>query len=92
MTVSGLRLVDEDAQPPRAEPNVLVRTLVVPPGAPWVQQRAAMLEARHSAPLPIESLVLSLMRLEGWRPGRPGRYAACYVLARDFAGRLTTTV
>jgi len=89
---SGLRLIDEPAVEPRPEPKVLVRTIPVPAGLPWDQDRAARLEARHSAPLPMQELVHRLQRLDPWRPSTAGRYVAFYVLARELTGRLDTTV
>jgi hypothetical protein len=88
----GLRLIAEPQRPPTPEPKVLVRTLTVPPGLPWDQNRAAQLEAMHSAPLPMADIVHQLQRLEGWRPGAAGRFAAFYVLARDLSGRLDAKV
>jgi hypothetical protein len=87
-----LRLIADDVGVPPLEPKVLARSIVIPPGLPWDQARAARLEARHGAPLPMAELAFQLRRIEGWRPGVPGRYAAFYVLARDLFGRLTTTV
>jgi hypothetical protein len=89
---SELRLIAEGAEPVRPPPEVLARSIVVPPGLPWDQAQAARLEARHGAPLPMADLAFQLKRLEGWRPGGPGRFAAFYVLARDLSGRLETTV
>jgi hypothetical protein len=71
-----------------AEPRVFVRVIATPPGLPWEQARTADLEARHGAPLPIAELLHRLQRLEGWRPGAPGRFAAFYVLAREVDGQL----
>jgi hypothetical protein len=99
---SNLRFMDDDtpaAEPPHAapspeppaEPNVFVRTLSTPPGLPWEQARVADLEARHGSPLPIAEVVYRLRRLEGWRPGSPGRFAAFYVLAAEVDGRLEAT-
>ena len=97
---SSLRFMDDDsaplpspiaaAEPPpeAAQPNVFVRTLSTPPGLPWEQGRVADLEARHGSPLPIAEVVYLLRRLDGWRPGSPGRFAAFYVLANEVDGRL----
>jgi len=64
-------------------PTVFVRTMSVPAGAPWDQARAAALEARVGAPLPLGEVVYQLKRLEPWALGRPARYAACYVRAKE---------
>lgn len=74
------RLIDGAAPKP---PTVFVRTLSTPPGAPWDQARAAALEARVGAPLPLSEVVYRLKRLDAWSPGRPSRYAACYVRAQE---------
>jgi hypothetical protein len=99
----GLRLVDEDepsATPPGGsspetsseleDPKVFVRTLTVPPGWPWEQARTADLDARHGSPLPAAEVIYQVKRLTGWSPGRPGRFAAFYVLAKDVGERLET--
>lgn len=66
---------------PEADPNppVLARTVETPRGLPWDQARAARLEAGRVAPLPIETMMLKLQRLEPWRHGAKGRFAALYV-------------
>lgn len=96
----SLRLVDEDegpdAPPPsteppsEAEPKVFVRALTAPPGWPWEQARSADLDARHGSPLPAAEVIYQVRRLGGWSPGRPGRFAAFYVLAREVGERLET--
>lgn len=80
-------LIDMAAEAPKPTappPQVFVRALVTPPGPPWEQARAARLDARHGAPLAIAELVHQVRRLERWAPGRPGRYGAFYVRAREF--------
>ena len=64
-------------------PTVFVRTISTPAGAPWDQARAAALEARVGAPLPLNDVVYQLKRLDGWTFGRPARYAACYVRSNE---------
>ena len=68
--------IADEAEPKaeRPQPQVLVRVIVTPPGAPWEQARAAKLDAQHGAPLPISELIHQLRRLAPWAPGRPGRY------------------
>jgi len=78
----------EVERPEAAEPKVFVRTISTPPGLPWEQGRVADLEARHGSPLPIGEVLYRVRRLEGWRPGSPGRFAAFYVLAGEVGGRL----
>lgn len=73
-------------------PQVFVRAFSTPPAAPWEQGRAAALQARHGAPLPISDLVHRVKRLEGWAPGATGRYAAFYVRAAEFTGPFETRV
>jgi hypothetical protein len=90
--MSDFRLLDGEAPPPADAPKVLTRTIQAPAGLPWDQYRAADLEARHGAPLPIGEIVYRLQRLEPWRPGAAARYGAFYVLARELTGRLDTTV
>ena len=74
------RLIDRATPKP---PTVFVRTLSAPPGAPWDQARAAALEARVGAPLPLSEVAYRLRRLDPWSPGRPSRYAVCYVRAQE---------
>jgi len=80
------RLETELAEEQAARPHVLARSFSVPAGLPWVQQRAAELEAQHGAPLPISEVLHRLRRLNSWAPGRPGRYAAFYVRRREYNG------
>jgi len=67
-----------------AMPHIFVRALSTPPGAPWEQARAARLDSRHGAPLPLAELMHQVRRLDRWAPGQPGRYAAFYIRAREF--------
>jgi len=93
-----LSLIDaaiEAGNAPPAEPRppgVFSRLVVVAPGWPWDQSRAARLEAGHAAPVPIAQLQLQLRRLSPWRSGEPGRFAACYVRAAELSERLVETV
>jgi hypothetical protein len=82
------------ARPPEAPPapQVLVRTFTIPAGLPWDQTRAAQLEARHGAPLPIGEVLHRLKRLEGWGLTRSARFAVFYVRRRDYSGPFETTV
>lgn len=92
---SGLRLVDAEAAEPILEPvgpKVFARSISAPPGPPWDQARAARLEARLGAPLPLGEVVFRLYRLEAWGFGRVARYAAAYVRARDIKTALDTVV
>jgi hypothetical protein len=89
----------ETVAPPEASPEagpeppqVFVRTFTTPVGLPWDQARAAQLEARHGAPLPIAELAHQLRRLEGWSYARPGRFAVFYVRRRDFKQPFETTL
>lgn len=81
----------DDGPTPKA-PTILSRTIAVPPGPPWDQARAADLEARLGAPLPIGELKYKLKRLSTWSPQRPGRFAAFYLRAADYAGPFETVV
>lgn len=67
-----------------APPQVFVRALTTPPGLPWEQARAARLDARLGAPLPIAELLHQVRRLDRWGFGQPGRYGAFYVRAREY--------
>lgn len=88
-----LREIDpEVAEAGAKPPQVFVRALVTPPGAPWEQARAARLDARHGAPLPVSELLHQVRRLDRWGPGRSGRYAAFYVRAREFREPFEATV
>lgn len=60
-------------------PQVFIRPLTIPPGLPWDQNRAARLESEQAAPLDISQLAVRLKRLEAWRPGQVGSFAALYI-------------
>ncbi|MFZ3004789.1 MAG: hypothetical protein WA047_01350 [Phenylobacterium sp.] len=86
---------DEDVAPPlgaSAAPQVLLRVITTPPGMPWEQTRAAQLEVRHGAPLPIADLMHKMMRMRRWSPGQPGRFAVFYIRAREFREPFETVV
>jgi hypothetical protein len=92
---SPLRLVEETEAPGAdapAPPKVFVRQIATPAGPPWDQDRAARLEARLGAPMPIAEVAWRLRRLEPWRPGAGGRFAAFYVRAGEVGDGLTSTV
>jgi len=82
----------EDVPPADIQPQVFMRVFTTPPGAPWEQMRAASMEVRHGAPLPIADLMFRVRRLESWRPGGPGRYAAFYIRSRDYRVPFETEV
>jgi len=65
-------------------PKVFVRAIVMPPATPWEQVRAANMEARHGAPVPISELLHRVKRLAPWAPGRPGRFGVFYVRAKEY--------
>lgn len=66
------------------QPLDLFHTLVLaPPGAPWVQQRAARVAAELEAPLAVEALETSIVRLDRWAPDQPARLAIGYLRATD---------
>jgi hypothetical protein len=73
-------------------PQVFTRAFTVPSGWPWEQARAAQLEARHGAPLPIADLMHQVKRLGAWAPGQSAKYAAFYVRAREFEDAFETSV
>jgi hypothetical protein len=70
------RISDESGGPP--PPSIFAKAIATPPGLPWDQARAAEMEARRAAPLPMANLSLQLRRLEPWRFRQAGRYAAFY--------------
>jgi len=74
------------------DPNIFTRSFSVPAGLPWEQTRAAQLDARHGAPLPIEDAMSQIRRLDRWMPGRSGRFAAMYIRTRDFVGPFEANV
>jgi hypothetical protein len=91
--IAPLRLVDEEDEPIEPTgPTVFTRSISTPPGAPWDQARAAGLEARLGAPLPLGEVTYRLWRLDRWGFGRPARYAVCYVRSREVGDRFDTTV
>lgn len=90
--VEGADFTSSERAPPSVEPKVFVRTIAAPPGWPWEQQRAASLDARHGAPLPLGEVAMQLRRIEAWRPGQAARYAAFYVRRGEVRGRLETQV
>jgi hypothetical protein len=77
------RMHGEGATGSPPPPRVFVRSFTAPPALPWVQGKAADLEAQHGAPLPLKDVTYRLRRLEAWRPG-PGRFAAFYVRRAEF--------
>jgi len=83
-----------EAEPAAAgdHPQVFARAIVTPPAPPWEQNRAANLDARHGAPLPLSELIHRVRRLSGWAPGRPGRFAVFYVRTREFRAPFETKV
>lgn len=84
MNRSLFQTVDELASlEERPEAQVLLRGLSTPPAPPWDQARAADLEARLQSPLPADTVMWSLKRLETWRPGAPGRFVAGYARRGD---------
>lgn len=87
-----LRLVEEAVGSETSEDGqkVFARSFAVPPGAPWDQTRAAALEARASAPLPLGDLVYQVRRFDSWRPGRAAKFVAFYARTTDVAERLKT--
>lgn len=92
--LAALSFDDDPDSPTRegAEPQVFVRTFAIPAGLPWDQGRAARLEARHGAPLPIVELNHRLKRMGGWAPGRAGQFAVFYVRKADVISAFETTV
>jgi hypothetical protein len=64
----------------------LFHTIVqVPPGPPWVQQRAAEVAAELEAPLALEALEIAIVRLQPWKSNAPARLAIGYLRASDDA-------
>ncbi len=64
---------------PESLPDHFVEAFDVPMGLPWDQARAALLKARHSAPVATDEVLISLRRIEPWRSDRPAHYAAAYI-------------
>jgi len=59
------------------------RVLATPPGWPWDQSRAAMLEARHTSPVSNDGVNIIVRRLKGWALGDGGEFVAIYLRAGD---------
>ena len=77
------------AAPPRsAEPRAFVREIEVPPGAPWTQQRIALLDAEAGAPAALEMLLLAAARAGRWRFGQPACFAVGYARRQEAPGGL----
>jgi hypothetical protein len=90
--LAPLRLVEEDDGPPESpSPTIFVRSIAAPAGAPWDQRRAATLDAKLGAPLPLSEVVYKLWRLEAWAFRRPSRFAVAYVRAREIGDRFDAT-
>lgn len=93
-----LRLIEPVETSENLEPaqstnsKIFIRTLSVPPGAPWEQSRAARLDTRLGAPLPIGELVWRLQRLTPWRPGASSRWAVFYARIQDVGDRLSAAL
>lgn len=66
-------------------PEIFHTLIQVPPGPPWVQQRAAKVAAELEAPLAPETLDIAIARLEPWRPKAPARLAIGFLRASDEA-------
>lgn len=81
----------EPEAPAAPDAALFVKPITTRPALPWDQARAAALEARLNSPLPIAELAWQLRRLEPWRPGAPGRYAAIYARRDDVREGLTAT-
>jgi hypothetical protein len=90
--VAPLRLVENDDGPPEPPgPTIFARSIAVPAGAPWDQRRAATLDAKLGAPLPLSDVVYKLWRLDAWAFRRPSRFAVAYVRAREIGERFDAT-
>lgn len=74
-----------------ADPKPFVKVITTPSGLPWDQIRAARLEARVGAPLPLMQLAYQLKRLEPWGPSKAGRFAAAYIRSSEVKVALYTT-
>ncbi len=59
------------------------RVLATPPGWPWDQSRAAMLEARHTSPVSSDGVNIIVRRLKAWALGESGEFVAIYLRAGD---------
>lgn len=89
--MSSATVVRLDIEVERDAPRVFTRVISTPPGMPWDQTRAATLETRIGAPLPISEVAWRLRRLDPWSPGRPGRFAAVYLRIADVGAGLTVS-
>jgi hypothetical protein len=87
----GSAETSDSSSEPQA-PMVFVRTLSIPAGMPWDQARIAALEARVGAPLPLSEVLYQLRRLDPWLLGRPARYAAFYIRAREAGADFQSSV
>jgi hypothetical protein len=85
-------IIEEDPVEVAAPPKPFVKVVSTPPGLPWDQTRAAELEARVGAPLPLDKVVYRVKRLEPWQPGHAARFAAVYFRGEELGGRLDATV
>jgi len=87
-------LPDDDFDIPIEKPAVQphVRLITTLAALPWDQAKAASLEARSGAPLPLDQLALTVKRLGPWRRGVPGRFAAVYVRRDEVGERLEVPV
>jgi hypothetical protein len=74
-----------------ARPLVNIRVFAIPAGLPWAQARAAQLEARHGAPLPIGELMHQVRRVGRWSPGQPARYVVFYLRVSAYRGPFETS-
>ncbi len=72
-------------------PQVFTRVFPVPAGLPWVQAKAAALEARHGAPLPMTELMHQVRRVGGWSPGQATRFVAFYLRVSAYSGPFETS-
>ncbi len=59
------------------------RVLATPPGWPWDQTRAAMLEARHTSPVSSDGVNILVRRLKAWSMGEGGEFVAIYLRIGD---------
>jgi hypothetical protein len=59
------------------------RVLATPPGWPWDQTRAAMLEARHTSPVASDGVNIIVRRIKAWALGEGGEFVAIYLRVGD---------
>ena len=59
------------------------RVMTIPPGWPWDQSRAAMLEARLASPTSNDGVSIIVHRLKAWALGEGGEFVAIYLRAGD---------